>query len=146
MLLETICSLTCFAYLDDKLVALKRVRLIAIQEIAPPLLSHLRCCHTLDGHNASRRALISSAMTAMLESHWVLCTRVCAKVSFLSIAPSCANDNDNDDDNDTVMVKSDIRGFHLVPWNRRVRLRAIQFHSTKPFMSDNKSFHQIFWR
>ena len=40
-LLETICGLTHFLCLDDKAIALKRVRLIATHEIAPPLLLFL---------------------------------------------------------------------------------------------------------
>ena len=72
----------------------------------------------------SRKALFPFAMTNGSESCWVVRTRVCAAMAFPSITPHCA-------DNTMTMTVSDNRGLHLVPWNRRVLLRTVQFHSRK---------------
>ena len=72
-----------------------------------------------------RRAFIAFAMTTMSKSHQALHTRVHAVVAFLSVVPSCANDNDNND------VNSDLQWWGILfgPSGLKSTAKAVQFHS-----------------
>ena len=98
LLSETIHSPTHSCDLNDKSVMLKRVRLIVIHEIAPPLLLHLLCCSF--GHNVQ-------------ESCFAIChgwhVRILLGSTHLGLCdhdfPQCCAKSCNGDDNEVTILQ-----------------------------------------
>ena len=113
-----------FCDFKHKPVSLQGVRLITIHKIAP-LPLHLRCCTSGGAVGCRvimlRRAFLPCAMTAMLKSHWVLLTRVCATAAFLTIAPNCT----------MTMMMAGQWGISFGPLKQKNTAKAVQFHLRK---------------